>query len=792
MIFLYKFYINKSRGEYSIMVKGKKDIGLIILISLLVAVAIGLVCFLAGKSVGKERELIIPANKAGVKVNEENSQMIAVVNLDEGSVSSNQEKIYYGEKVIQFPDEFYIYTSLEDARKGIENGSYGAYIVIPSTFSNSVESLNKTPTPAEFQYALNTKMTKDSQMNVLYRVLNFGESINTDLSYMYLVNILEEFHRAQDEAMQVMENDKKEKEVIEQVKAQDLIAMVPIPELTKEENTMVPVNISDNIKKNSDLVNGIDEFYKTNLEDSAEQLTQLQNNGKLLSNSLDALSKNIKKIDLTKDEKGTIVYEKGLQSLMQHLTEYKNEFVMERDSNVCLAGNLEEDSSNIIIELKNSISKYNEQLNIEKDTLLEQHKLDLKASLAELTLTQEGLNEQQYKLTCNPIKEGDTPPVVWLTVIIDQEDDKRKEECFNAIINKLISATSETETIEVTLEKEIKETTKVEEAQESQEEETQQEEETENRNICITDSIEINKSVATVLKECNSDSELLKLMNECGYESAEEVLSEWANGNSKTELKAHLEIEGNIEQLQAYLESGMEDILGEKYQLPTYDGTLFDENGNSILDKENNAKTVMTLLLNYQEKVKEIAPQISSIKDLDVKSVNDIVTNTCISPLLTQTEKVKGIFDERYVKEIEEINTYQNAMTQYNPVKDTTKVGELVSQMEHNNSSMQESVLKNNQDYMDFTEKVYSTTDENLNILKDHLEEAKERSNQAVENGVLGIKSLNAATSKDTQERMKDFASKLPYTRLGSMEYIQAYEFIVNPMKMTPISRKEK
>lgn len=72
------------------------------------------------------------------------SQGVAVVNLDTG-ISDGNTQVYYGEQIINFPNDNFIYTSLEDARNGIEEGRYGAYIIIPSDFSENVESLNTVP-----------------------------------------------------------------------------------------------------------------------------------------------------------------------------------------------------------------------------------------------------------------------------------------------------------------------------------------------------------------------------------------------------------------------------------------------------------------------------------------------------------------------------------------------------------------------------------------------------------------------------------------------------------------------
>ena len=43
-------------------------------------------------------------------------------------------------------------------------------------------------------------------------------------------------------------------------------------------------------------------------------------------------------------------------------------------------------------------------------------------------------------------------------------------------------------------------------------------------------------------------------------------------------------------------------------------------------------------------------------------------------------------------------------------------------------------------------------------------------------------KLVKDSTSEENQKILADFMKKLPYTRLGSMEYTQAYQFIAKPV----------
>ena len=121
------------------------------------------------------KQTVAPVKETETKQQE--SRKIAVVNLDEGTTEA-EEKINYADKIVQFPSSSFEYSSLEEARTGLANGKYGAYIIIPAGFSQNVVSLNTTPQAAQLEYALNKNLSGESQYHLLYDVMSFGNSLN--------------------------------------------------------------------------------------------------------------------------------------------------------------------------------------------------------------------------------------------------------------------------------------------------------------------------------------------------------------------------------------------------------------------------------------------------------------------------------------------------------------------------------------------------------------------------------------------------------------------------------------
>lgn len=362
----------------------KKMFGITVILTALIVIAGG-----AGYFLGQDHE------EAAEKIQGtphkqamEESSVVGVVNMDEG-IEENGERINYADGVIQFPSSTFEYVSLSEARAGLENGTYGAYITIPATFSRSVASINSTPQPAQFEYVINSRLSGKTQYGILYDVLSFGESINSNLSYMYLDNILKEFHQAQDGAAVVIDNDLKDKSAINEIKAYDLVEMVAIPELRHEENNVEALEIESYVAANTELVKSVDDEYRRCVEDAQGQLNSLKENGETLSEVLASLSAGAGEIDITKDESGTSIAEEAGIKLEEVLEQEQNK-VQENSADLLakvseMQGSVEE----IINSLDTSVEKGNEKTEEEIRTILDEYEDEVKNCIQKLEFKQD-------------------------------------------------------------------------------------------------------------------------------------------------------------------------------------------------------------------------------------------------------------------------------------------------------------------------------------------------------------------------------------------------------------------
>lgn len=735
--------------------KYKKVVITLLAISCIGFVGVGV--FFLGQANQKETNV----ERTVTQVQQQESRKIAVVNLDEGIVETEQ-KINYADKIVQFPSSSFEYSSLEEARTGLENGKYGAYIIIPAGFSKNVVSLNTTPQSAQLEYALNKNLSGESQYYLLYDVMSFGNSLNDSLSYMYLNNILSEFHEAQDGAVTVMNNDLKDKDAIESIQSQDLIQLVEIPELKREENTTEPLNVEEYVEKNTTFVTNIDEQYKKCVEKAQIQLQNMQKEGGSLSEQLASLAEYTEKLDVFRDEEGNSVVDSANNKLDEVLNEKPSDTIEK------LLENLKLQPGTISNELQNSMDQYNNDLEQQLRERLEEYKKKIQMEIPQLLLEDNGNGDYylRYSDSNTPLLEIRLEDTTDSGVNQQVEDIKR---LWGAITYKLLVAANEQETIEI-----------IEQDSESGE--------------SIIKEYSVAKSVQTTLAECEQDTDLIAMTQRLGYSSVSGFLSDAGNGNLSFDKDSQIKIEGDTTAFKKHIDSVIGDMPLEGTPMQSYRDYLYDEMGNVIIDPDSGQPiTVQKRFADYGEQVKKFEEELGNEHTVNGEEIKDIFRVFYVNPMQKNQENFNGILQQKYESELMYINEFNDKLNTFSPAMQDEYIAESVSGMKENNRLLQKNLTENNMSYMDFANKVYTTTEENIRSLQQGIQDAKDISDKAVEDGLSVAKNTKASTSRENQSILAGFSMKLPYTRIGSMEYTQAYQFIAKPANLNDISpEKEK
>ncbi|EOS81243.1 hypothetical protein C817_00900 [Dorea sp. 5-2] len=557
------------------------------------------------------------------------SEKIAVVNLDEG-VQSGGRQINYASELSRFPTMDFEYSSLEAARTGLETGRYGAYVIIPAVFSQNVESINEAPQVSQLEYAVNRSYSGELQYELLYNVQSYMDSLNNRLSYMYVDNILKEFHKAQDGAGSIMENDLRDKEVIEKIKAQDLVALTELPEFQMEENTAETPDLSVYAEKNTILTAAMNEEYARNVQGIREEIASLSADGTALAEQLNGLSGQIPKMDLTVDGNGESILETA-DTRFQDELKRQSECTLEKEK---VAGYLRK--------------------------LLEDHE-----EFRESWRQGEGQGGQLEPPGGQPEQPGNQPD-----------------------------------------------------------------------------------SSAGQPGQPGEPSDSSGGQPEPPDQSEPSDQPEQSGGKPD--------------------QSGLSG-QSEPSEPPGY--------------TEEQLRKLTAWLEEEDQGIRNFLEEVEQTEDLDVARISELAKAEYAEPLISKAEETGQIFRQRYEDEVAAIASYNGRLSKFRPQLDDRFISQNIGEMNANHTLMQDILFKNNQAYKEYARRSADSAREYGQGLQKHVEEAQKKSEEAIAEGLSEAQKTKKETSFANQRILRDFASKLPYTRIGDAENVQVYQFVADPLE---------
>lgn len=265
--------------------------------------------------------------------------LIAVVNADEG-VYIDGKKVNYAADFMDFPNTNFASTGLMDARDGVENGRYAAYVILPNNFSQAVTSINTKPEKASVVYKVADNLRSDVKEDILQDIRDFTTGLSTNISYIYVTSIINEFHGAQDGAETVLKNDEKELKEINAIDSQLLISDFLFPEVKREKWEVETVNFAQHFEKLNGTVTQINNDYETYLANGKLAFYELDKDRNIVQTIVLNLTDTLGTIDIeykynadnTSVSENQVVYADGIAHLRQFekdrtdsLTTTKNE-----------------------------------------------------------------------------------------------------------------------------------------------------------------------------------------------------------------------------------------------------------------------------------------------------------------------------------------------------------------------------------------------------------------------------------------------------------------------------------
>ena len=244
---------------------------------------------------------------------------IAVVNLDDG-VKVKGKKAYYAGKIITLPNEHFYMTGLDDARNGLKSGKYGAYIVIPATFSKAVESINNDPQKATIKYTVNADNNDASLASIVNDINSFASVVSENITFIYVSAILEEYHRAQDNTKVILKNDSIDLDNINSISPESLFGRY---ENVKENNIDFKPSDIDLDKYNIENENIVDSFsreLREAKEENERNFDNIKREGEEVRTGTDSFGRFFESLAPLRDNSGNSVYSHGLTNIERLLS----------------------------------------------------------------------------------------------------------------------------------------------------------------------------------------------------------------------------------------------------------------------------------------------------------------------------------------------------------------------------------------------------------------------------------------------------------------------------------------
>lgn len=242
------------------------------------------------------------------KIQKENlydTDLIAIVNADEG-IKKQGDVIHYSQSLLGTLNIQYEITGIEDAKQGVETGKYSAYMILPGTFSEAVESINHTPKKAVLEYAIAQNLTKDAQAKAIYSVGNAYTALNNGISELYLSSVLSEVHKVQDVIGRIKDNDVRDLKALGEIAGDDLRETIQLPDLAMVEKKIDVLDLAPQYEEENRLLSEVDQTYQ-----------EAWNNG---NQDFHKLRETANKFDMSLDGEGG-VNEKYMEMLTEHGSE---------------------------------------------------------------------------------------------------------------------------------------------------------------------------------------------------------------------------------------------------------------------------------------------------------------------------------------------------------------------------------------------------------------------------------------------------------------------------------------
>ena len=677
-----------------------------------------------------------------------NSTKIAIVNLDAGVQYQNEQRNFAKELLENYSEDFSM-TGLDDAKTGLTDGRYAAYVILPSDFSSNVVSINTTPQKSLLKYEVSGDLSQEATDKAWQNVMKLKEQLNDDVGYVYISSILSEFHDGQNNALKVLSNDSEDKEVIMAISNLDLIATLDITEVERLQNNIEDLDVSPDFETNKAIISAIDNAYKGYLNETASELSTLKEEGNSVNGDIANVLNNATAIEGVFKEDDNPNY--SLDSTETQMTLFKTLLGTNINNIDGLIKNAESSSATSTSTLKDKVSTKLDTLNNE---IIKNHNdvLEKQASLITSIyqnnfISNISASENLKSYTeLNKLAENYDKEISDYIVSQDRVMKKILEGCNNYISNPPVGVNESLKDHLIILYVNDKQ--------------------------MQTDI----KTIAKFMKYENADKfSLMDYLNRYYDENEAVPIENVLNGSPSLKVDMQNALQTDLtnkwntastqvseinldDTLSDDMSKQISDIKAQLGNLTGFDGTELKSGVNGLMN-------------------------VSNTMSFDV--VNDLVKNDLTALNDKQATQKANLLNT--------VHTHQSLMEQltqnllsYDPLSkiDDEEIDDYVNDFDKNNTQTQRKIEDKNREYVNFVDDSYRNADEQVRSLREDVTKYQQESDEKVTTGLETAKQKKEATSSSNASLMNSYVNKLPYTRNGTVENTVVYDFVTAPTDM--------
>lgn len=226
--------------------------------------------------------------------------------------------------------------------------------------------------------------------------------------------------------------------------------------------------------------------------------------------------------------------------------------------------------------------------------------------------------------------------------------------------------------------------------------------------------------------------------------------------------------------------SDMRDVIGGG--LPNQEPIKVNLNelmGGSVSEND------IEILTQDQQLSDEFLQIVNQATSVSMNDIVDIVDEQIVGKLEKQQKDIYQMIQKSRNGLAEQIELYDEAVAEYDPFDyiNDERVEDILGKFKENIDRVETDQMEHDEEYLELMKEVYEVTEENQKAFDENLEASQEVTKANVETVIAALQASKTATTQENKELLESFTKKLAYTRLGSLGDIEAYDFIVSPIR---------